>query len=80
MTALLVLPPFHFSMFKTFDVIPFQYILQFTVIELCGCLPFLIAIFRLEVCDIVIMLQFVSNASWYSFSIETYQGLFWNIR
>ena len=48
------------------------------VIELFGCLPFLIAIFRLEVRDAIVMLQFVTVSS-YTFSIVAYQGFFWDI-
>ena len=57
-TALIVLPPSHFRMF---EVISFWYVLRSsTVIELFGCLPFLIAISRLEVCDVIITLQLSS--------------------
>ena len=38
---------------------------------------FLIAIFRLEVCDVIIMLHF-AIVSLYTFVM--YQGLFWDIR
>ena len=48
-------------------------------IDLFGCLPFLIAILRLEVCDVIIMLQFVIVSS-YPFFVMTYQKIFWDIR
>ena len=68
-TALLALPPFYFRMF---EINPFLYVPpSSTVIELFGCLPFLIAIIRLEVCDVIIMLQFVI-VGLYTFSIVTY--------
>ena len=71
--ALLVLPPFYFRMF---EINPFLYVPpSSTVIELFGCLPFLIAIIRLEVCDVIIMLQFVI-VGLYTFSIVTYQEFF----
>ena len=44
-----------------------------------GCLRLLIAIFGLEVCDIIIMSKFVYHKLVY-FSIVTYQGFFWDIR
>ena len=75
-TALVVLPPFYFRMF---EIISFQFVQRSsTVIELLGCLPFLISIFRLGVCNVVIMLQFVIVSS-YTFSIVMYQGFFWDI-
>ena len=76
-TASLVLPHFYFRMF---EIISFLYVLRSsTVIELFGCLPFLIAIFRLKVSDIIMMLQFVIGSS-YSFSIVMNHGFFWDIR
>ena len=47
---------FWFGIFKIFEVIPFQYILLFSaVIDCLGCLGLLIAIFSLEVCDVIVM-------------------------
>ena len=73
-TALLVFPFFWFGMF---EIIPFQYILQSRISHrnIWVVYDLLIAIFRLEVCDVIIMLQFVIVSS-HTFSIVMSPGFF----
>ena len=63
-----------------FEIIFFQYVLRSSAVTgLLGCLQLLIAIFGLEVCDVIIMLQFVIESAYTFFKYDVVQRFFWDI-
>ena len=56
----------------------FQDVLRSSAVTgLLGCLQLLIAIFGLEVCDVIIMLQFVIESAYTFFKYGVVQRFFW---